>query len=257
MTEKLVDLGNGFWSIRGELKLAGVVDLGTQASLIERPGGGFVMLDSYTLPPRVLEQVRKLTDGGRKIEAIVNVHPFHTLHCEAAHRQFPDAKLYGLDRHKEKYPDLPWEAETTNSEECQALFADCLEFSVPDGIRLVCSSEHIHAGSVLAYHPASQTLHVDDTLSCTDLPFPASLLPMSGRLDFHPTIPLSLEKRDGAVDDFRAWAKDIAQRWSDCRHVACAHSKIVTMEPDGFEKQVLAALHRAETPLKLRKAAPF
>ena len=41
--------------------------------------------------------------------------------CEWAHQTFPDAKLYGTARHKQKFPNLPWESglmEETSTQVC-------------------------------------------------------------------------------------------------------------------------------------------
>ena len=36
-----------------------------------------------------------LAGGGARVDAVVHVHPFHTLHVEATHRLLPHATLYG------------------------------------------------------------------------------------------------------------------------------------------------------------------
>ena len=92
MSDRLIDLGNGFWTVRGSLRIGGVFDVGTQCSLVRLANGNFVFLDSYTLTDAIRAEVDALTDGGARVEAIINVHPFHTLHCEWMHRAFPQAK---------------------------------------------------------------------------------------------------------------------------------------------------------------------
>ena len=47
MSERMIDLGNGFWNIRGTLRIGGVVNVGTHSSLVRLSSGGFVFLDSY------------------------------------------------------------------------------------------------------------------------------------------------------------------------------------------------------------------
>ena len=42
--ERLIDLGNGFWNIRGDLRLFGLLNVGTQASLVRLRSGRFVAL---------------------------------------------------------------------------------------------------------------------------------------------------------------------------------------------------------------------
>ena len=77
MTESIHDLGQGFWSIRGDLRIGGVLNVGTQASLVRLRTGRFVMLDSYPLSGAIRDTVMDLTDGGRAVEAVLNLHPFH------------------------------------------------------------------------------------------------------------------------------------------------------------------------------------
>ena len=71
------------------------------------------------------------------IEAVLNVHPFHTLHCEAIHQIVPGARMIGTRRHHDEFPDLPWEAGVIEDATTQAEFADDLDFSIPDGADLV------------------------------------------------------------------------------------------------------------------------
>ena len=194
VSERLIEVGNGFWNIRGDFRIGGVLNIGTQASLVRRADGRFLMLDGYTLRGELLQQVRELTDDGALLDAIIHLHPFHTVHVQAAHAQFPGAKLYGTCRHHERFPDLPWQAERSESPECAALFAGELEFSVPEGVVFVSPNENLHFSSVLAWHPASKTIHSDDTLMVLRAPGPLGrLLPPAVR--FHMTLAQTLERR--------------------------------------------------------------
>ena len=49
MAEKISALDNGFWNIRGNLRIAGILNVGTQCSLVKLAERRFVFLDSYTL----------------------------------------------------------------------------------------------------------------------------------------------------------------------------------------------------------------
>ena len=135
MSEQLIDLGDGFWNIRGDLRMAGVLNIGTQCSLVRLRSGGFVFLDSCAFGDRIARQVMALTDNGRAVRAILNLHPFHTLHCAAIARDFPDAALFGAHRHRLRHPDLNWRPEPVESPEVQDMFADDLVFSLPRGDR--------------------------------------------------------------------------------------------------------------------------
>ncbi|MGN3973493.1 hypothetical protein [Tsuneonella sp. SYSU-LHT278] len=254
MSDPLVDCGNGFWSIRGEFRIGGVVNVGTQCALVDRGDGTFLFLDSYALDDRTRSRVDRITGGPANVSAIVNLHPFHTVHCEWMHRAFPQAALYGTQRHHEKWPALPWASERCESEALGLIFGDIFDFSVPRGVALVCADENIHFSSVLARHRPSRTIHVDDTLSYLSAPFPLSLLPMTGRLDFHMTLAKALEPRAGAADDFRGWAIGIGTDWADTERVATAHNTLLEIAPGSFPELVGAALGRVKPLLDAHRS---
>lgn len=249
MADHVIDLGNGFWNIRGTLRIGGLVNVGTHCSLVRLSSGGFVFLDSYGFGPGIARQVMALTDDGRAVEAILNLHPFHTLHCEAMHRMFPQARLFGSDRHRRKWPDLPWQPDAVESPGVAARFPD-LRFSLPDGIDYICQNERVHAGSLLAFHPASGSLHVDDTLNVLPIPGLLRRLLRLPRLGFHPTLGQALQERPGAARDFRDWALRIAEDWRDARTVCAAHSATLAIPPGSFPDHIRKALARAEPALR-------
>lgn len=53
----------------------------------------------------------------------MQVHPFHTVSCEAMHKLYPAAKLYGSSRHISKLPSLPWQPDTVDSQTVRDSFA--------------------------------------------------------------------------------------------------------------------------------------
>lgn len=224
MKEKIIEVSSGFWNIRGSFKIGGVVDIKTHASLVKRANGNFVFLDSYSLGRDATEQIADIVGGSGKIEAILNVHPFHTMHVERMHELYPEAQLYGTVRHLERFADLPWEAERTEDAELHALYADDFEFSVPEGVDFVSANENIHFSSVLIMHPASHTIHVDDTFMYIQLPRLLHLFGMKDSLGFHPTLSRALEKRAGAVADFRAWAESLINDWQEVENLCAAHT---------------------------------
>ncbi|MCA0977892.1 hypothetical protein LCM19_05910 [Qipengyuania flava] len=242
-------LGENFWMIRGDLRIAGMLNVGTQCSLVRLESGKFIFLDSYTLDDETLAEVNRLTNGGQDVSAIVNLHPYHTLHCEWMHSAFPQAKLYGTRRHETELPDLPWQNTYCETEGFSEIIGPELRFSTPDGTRLVCEDDTVHFASVLAYHPQSGTIHVDDTLSRLKLPFPLSLLPMSGRIAFHPSLEKSLQPEAGAADRFREWAIRLGTDWAEARHLTMAHNTEVDLKPDGFAEVIGEALGRVKPVL--------
>lgn len=229
MPDHILQISDDFWNIRGSFKVLGFLDVGTQASLLRRKSGTFVLLDSYTLHGDVRQQIMARTDNGEAVEAIINLHPFHTVHCEQMHRDFPKAKLYGTRRHHDRFPNLPWESQRTEVPALHALFAEDLQFSVPRGVDFISSNENLHFSSVLAFHPSSSTIHVDDTLMYLE---PSGLLGliMTKGVSFHPTLARVLEKRSGAVDDFRAWVKELIATWGGARNLCAAHMRVLTAD---------------------------
>lgn len=254
MSGEVIDCGDGFWSIRGDFRIGGLVNVGTQCALVRRPDGSFVFLDSYTLPDRTMQDVERITGGRQNVSAIINLHPFHTLHCEWMHEAFPSATLYGTQRHHTKWPALPWATEHCESGALGSLFEDTFAFSLPRGVALVCDDEAVHFSSVLAWHKASRTIYVDDTLSYLSAPFPLSLLPMTGRLDFHMTLAKALEPRKGAADEFRDWAIELGTDLAEAMRIATAHNTLLTIEQGSFPELIGAALGRVAPVLDAHRS---
>lgn len=235
-------LAENFWTFRGDFKIAGFINLGTHMSLVRRTDGSYLVLDSYALEKDDRRALLELTDGGRAVEAILNVHPFHTLHCNAAHRLLPHARLIGTRRHHGQAPGLPWDEGFIEDAATQAEFSEDLDFSVPRGVDFISEDDHVHVASVLVRHRMSGIVHVDDTINVLAAPgFLGRLLPQS-KLKFHPQLAKALQKRAGAADDYAQWAREIAGAWSDTPTVCAAHSAIRTLPADGWQREVLAAL---------------
>ena len=123
MTHDIIRVTDDFWNIRGSYKIGGIVDVGTQTSLVRRANGKFLFLDAYTLDDSVRREVFARTRDGQDVEAILNLHPFHTLHVRAMHREFPSARLYGTARHRSQLPELAWEQALLEDPATHALFA--------------------------------------------------------------------------------------------------------------------------------------
>lgn len=248
MSETLIDCGNGFWNIRGSFKLGGLVELGTQASLVRLADGRFVMLDSYSLSPGTLARIAEITGGPDRLDVIVNLHPFHSLHVEAMARAFPDAALFGTARHRRLFPALNWQETGSEEPETWARFAPDLLFSCPAGVQLIPQNERIHCGSVLAFHPASGTIHVDDTFNYRPARSPGT----DGRLSVHPTLRFALEKRPGAAAAFRDWGAGLVRDWAGAVRLCAAHSGVLSpADPGGtpLPEAMAAALARSEKVL--------
>lgn len=246
---RLVQVAEDFWNVRGSFKVGGVVEIGTQASLVRRANGKFLWLDAYTLSESVEREIRGMTNGGADIEAILNLHPFHTVHVRKFHAMFPNARLYGTARHVERFAELPWRSVRTNDPELHVTFAEDLEFSVPDGVDFISKNQNVHFSSVLAYHRASRTIHVDDTFMYVKLPKAATRFGRSDVVSLHPTLAFALQRRAGAATDFRRWGDELVGRWADAENLCAAHvAPLLGASNPGpsIQERILQALDRAE-----------
>ena len=251
----VIEVADGFWNIRGSHKL-GPIELGTQCSLLRR-GDGFVLLDACAFDDATRRWLLETTRGGEAVEAILNLHPFHTLHVAAAHALFPNARLYGTARHAEVCPGLPWQPQRTEEVACHQLFADDFAFMVPRGVELVSRDPKLHFSSVLAFHTPTRTLHVDDTLIYMKLPW---LLRPFGRelFRFHPALGKMLERRPGAAAELRAWIAELVERARGVDNLCAAHSTVLlARDNDGasIATRIERAAERVEGVLRKHERA--
>lgn len=252
MSSKIIQIADNFWNIRGSFKIAGFIDIGTQASLVKLASGKFVFLDSYTLSGSVLREVDQLTNNGKDVVAVLNLHPFHTIHVGWMFEHYPKARHYGTARHLSRFPELKWQATCTEDPATQAKFAADFEFSVPRGVDFISDDENVHFSSVLVFHPASQTIHVDDTLMYIRLPLLMRFFGLPDPVSFHPTLAKVLEKRAGAAHDFREWFLDLAKKWQKTENLCAAHTAtLITRNKDlSIHARMLKALDKVEATLK-------
>ena len=252
MAEKIVQVAENFWNIRGSFRIGGVVDIGTHASLVRLASGNFLFLDSYALSETVREQINAILHGG-EIEAILNLHPFHTVHVQRMHELYPVARLHGTQRHLDRFPDLPWEEVRSEDKELHEWYSEDLDFTIPRGVDFISANENVHFSSVIAYHRASGTIHVDDTLMYIRLPRLLSLVGLRDRVSFHPTLAMALEKREGAAAEFREWAAEFAEAWGDAENLCAAHSGYLSAKTNrgvSIRERIRRALGRCELLLR-------
>ncbi len=246
MSDRLIQISSDFYNLRGTLKVLGL-NVGTQMSLARLSSGDFVLLDSYAPDEGIKTQIEGLTDGGKKIKAILNLHPFHTLHVRAVAQWLPHAKLYGTSRHKAKFPELAWQELRTEDPQMNELFGPDLKFSVPRGVDFVPSNPNLHFASVLAFHHSSNTLHVDDTLTWSHLPI------LKG-LQFHPSLSQVLQRRASAVDEFSSWLDELIERCRSVEHLCTAHlSPLPPGRAEGVLIHQLVEMARNKVEKKLQK----
>lgn len=227
MSKHLVRVSDDFWNVRGSFNIFGVVDIGTHASLVRRNNGKFVFLDAYAFNEDSRREINSITNGGRDVEAILLVHPFHTVHVAAMHKAFPNAVLYGTARHRARFADLPWAPTLSEDPATHALFKEDFDFSIPRGLDFIPADQNVHSSSILVLHRASKALHVDDTFMIYSLPWPLRIFHPTGLVRFHPMVARALEQRAGAVRDFRLWRDEFLERFHDIEHLCAAHSQVL------------------------------
>ena len=251
MGSKIIQISDNFWNIRGSFKIAGLIDIGTQASLVKLASGKFVFLDSYTLSGSVLREVDQLTNHGKDVVAVLNLHPFHTIHVNWMFEHYPDASHFGTARHLSRFPDLNWQPTRTEDPATHAMFATDFEFSVPRGVDFISDDENVHFSSVLSYHPSSRTIHVDDTLMYIRLPLLMRFFGLPDALSFHPTLAKVLEKREGAVQNFRDWFGELVENWQSVENLCAAHTTSLIAQKDlSIHGRMLKAMVKVEKTLK-------
>lgn len=246
MKDKIYDLGAGFWSIRGSFIKNGILDIGVQCALVKLSSGRFIFLDSYTLTDDVREQIMTLTNDGQDVEAVLNVHPFHTVHCEQMAKDFPQATFYGSRRHPKQAPNVQWSSDLVESDAVAKCYPE-LEFSLPKGIYYIAPDESVHASSLLVFHPASLSIYVDDTF---EIPPSKLLNTVQADLGLHPTTLQALKDEPNAGKEYCDWATKLAHEWRDVRYFCGAHSGLVKFEEGRFEAALLSAIDRARPELE-------
>ena len=146
---------------------------------------------------------------------------------------------------------FPGPCDTGAGQVCEVaeIFADDLSFSMPAGIDYISQNESVHAGSLLAWHSASRTLHVDDTINLIPVPRLLKRFFPKPRVFLHPTTSKALLPETGAVRDLRNWVQELAAQCHDLRHLCAAHSGLRSFQPGEFSQELLAAFHRIEDKL--------
>lgn len=246
MSDEIYDLGEGFWSIRGSFIKNGLIDIGVQSALIKLASGRFIFLDSYALTGEVRQQVMALTNNGHDVEAVLNLHPFHTVSCIQMAQDFPHATFYGSSRHHKHLPSIDWAEDLVESDAVAERYPE-LEFSLPKGIYYISPNENVHASSLLIYHPASRSVYINDTFEIPPSKLFNSLQP---RLGLHPTTKQALLNKTTASEQYCEWATKLAHQWRDARYFCGAHSGLVEFGEGQFESALLSAIDVARSELQ-------
>lgn len=132
-TPQLNQIGPGFWNVRTSFKLFKIVDIGTHMSVIQLRSGNFLVIDTVEMNDGLKKELDDLTNNGTKIEAVVGVHPFHTLAFPGFYKLYPDAKYYGTPRHLRNLKDIKWTGQLDNNKESLSKWEPEVELRIPAG----------------------------------------------------------------------------------------------------------------------------
>lgn len=252
MSNDIITVADGVWNFRGSYKIGGVIDVGTQSALVRLANGHYVLLDSYTLSRAARRLVSEQTAGGERLEAVINLHPFHTVHVRAIHEMYPQALHFGTARHHDKFPDLSWAEMQSEDPALHDRYADDFDFTAPRGVDFISADDSVHFSSVLAYHRASKTIYSDDTLMYLRLPQLARWFGLGDSVSFHPTLAKALEPRAGAAQDFRDWVSELIRDWGRAENLCAAHTASLLAKEnrgDPIRERLERAMRRVEKTL--------
>ncbi|CAF0995208.1 unnamed protein product [Didymodactylos carnosus] len=245
--KQLIEIGPGFWNIRGHFKkLAGLVDIETQMSIIRLKNGNFIIIDTIPIDQGLKIEIDELTSYGDRIEAVLATHPFHTLAFPAFYQLYPKPPYYGTPRHLRKLTDIKWFGNLIDLQIREKWEPD-IEMRIPAGAEFIAPEpeKSNHFVSVFVYHGPSHTLHVDDTIMYS--PNPSFLLKVAGykhgSMIFQPAIKNhGLYPTADAPYHFRDWMRKILNDWN-FDNICCAHMGI---KIGGAKQQVQDMLNKAE-----------
>jgi hypothetical protein len=225
-----VQIGDGFWNLRSSLTfLVGLVDVGTHMSVVRLRSGKFLILSTVELNESATNALKRLTDGGKLIEAVIATHPFHTLYFQSFYDKFPDAKFYGTPRHIRNISSIPWAGDISTPENLSRWESEGVFMRIPNCAEFINPADDNHFNSVFVYHVDSRTLHDDDTLGYFDH-YPGFILSWVGAkqgvVTCHPsTLKNGLYPTQEAPLQFVAFIEQILNDW-DFDNACLAHNGI-------------------------------
>jgi hypothetical protein len=217
-TNRTVLIGPGFWNVRAHFIIDGI-DIGTQMSLIQLKSGNFLIVDTVDLDPDLLSDVNTLTKNGSLIEAVIATHPFHTTYFPSFYKQFPKPPYYGTPRHLRIEPQIPWAGSMWDCANRQKWLPE-VHMRIPRGSEFVAPEPESdnHFSGIHVFHPASKTIHVDDTIMVDE--------PLDGDMLFHPSIfTVGLYHIPESPTAFKDWMTNITIDW-DFDNICAAHNGV-------------------------------
>jgi len=251
MQSLISHLGNGFYNSRCSFKITyGLVDIGSHMSLIRLSTGKFLVIDTIPLTSPLKAEIDTLTENGTKIEAILATHPFHTLAFPSFFKEYPNVPYYGTPRHLRKFSTFKWEGDLDDCK-VRSKWEPEVQMRIPSGteFRNPIPEDTNHCSSVFVFHPASRTIHVDDTILYSNNP--GFLLRLGGykqgTMCFHSSLKgVGFLPTPEAPWQFRDWVQGILKDW-DFDNMATAHMGV---RMGGAKKQLEEILVQAEPLFK-------
>lgn len=109
-------------------------------SVIRISNGNFLVIDTVAMNDKLKTDLDELTHNGTKIEAVIAVHPFHTLAYSAFYKAYPGVKYYGTPRHLRKLTDIQWAGQLDDVENKELLskWTPEVELRIPAGNFQLC-----------------------------------------------------------------------------------------------------------------------
>jgi len=242
----MINVGNGFWNIRGSYKILGLLEFGTHMSIAQLPSGKFLIIDAIPITEQIKSEIDELTDKGAKIEAVLTTHPFHTLAISSLHEAYPNPPYYGCPRHLRKFPGILW-AGDLNDCKVRNLWEPDVEIRIPAGAEFVNPQpeKSNHFSCAFVFHRQSRTIHIDDTIIYNHQP--GFLLKLAGfkagTMMLHPSIKgPGLLSTPEAPFQFRDWMLNILHDW-DFDTICTAH---MGNKVGGAKNQLMELIKNAE-----------
>jgi hypothetical protein len=253
-----VEPGKGMWNLRGEMKMAPFLDIGTHMSFVKRSNGRFLVFDTINVNKAQKEEIDRLTQNGELIDCVIATHPFHTLFFKPFHMHYPQPhiKWYGCPRHLLVVTGVPWQ-KLPVEEVLTSFEGDGVYLSIPEGPEWENPVDHFNC--VFVFHKPSRSLHCDDTVMYFDDQAPCILCCVIKRNSmmlhsstFNKGEGLNTPLRPMAARQFVEWMERVVFKW-DFDNLLAAHCQ----NKLGGAKQQLMDLFEHLKPKLLKISSDF